>query len=538
MSKIKTYAPGDIAEGNFKKRLSPIINSTLTTSEKNNIIMVMEQFNTIYPKFYTQDDINRFQNSTIQITAVEKVGSTKSSEFKTKKNDIRIDTNFTLSSGKKFSIGISFKKGTAQTVQSWSSIETWEYIFQVTKTKKHYLQNILKVLLKLTKNHAENTNNLFIGSTFHLSPLDNTYEKKYNDSNKIDRKLKKKILSEHSHQQSGDIDNTIHFQNLIDSIEEEKKLQYELNKYMNKILEKNELLFHTILFGDPKEQCLLYYSERDKIKNFHHLSDLFDDIGKELFICGTKNHIHSAIRKLTNKINVSERYVYPCSTSSNNSNQYLVVWNNDIHKKNYSISDNKNLLENAEPRKSFLTYYDFKKKYSEYPHYPEYLNFNKLQSFYKKNFNIKFKNIAIPSKDHKDLENDFYEVLHDDSISLREKIDHLIIGFSMRYFHLLKIIFTDEEYRKCIYQIDEFHYRYVKTNLNPTQSNLNTVIKFLRRILQIKYEKDIGDQNTNVGKTLVPKKRKKSDSDEINFSEIFEPLTEPLHKKKKLNKVE
>ena len=518
MSNIKTSAPGDKAEGSFKNRLLPLIHTILTSSEKNNIIMVMEQFNTIYPNYYKKEDIERFHHSTIKIIDVKKVGSTKSSEFKTKKNDIRIDTDFILSNHKKFSIGISFKKGTAQTVQSWSSIDTWEYIFQVTKTRKHYLKNILKVLLKLTKIQAENTENLFIGSTIHLSPLDITYEEKYKKNKKIIKKITKTILNP---QKKEETDNTEHFQNFIETIEDEKELQYELNKYMNKILEKNELLFHTILFGDPNEQCLLYYSEKkNEIKNFHRLSDLFNDLGNELFICGTVNHRYSALKKLKNRINVSERYVYPCSTSSNNSNQYLVLWNNDIHQHDYIIRNNNDILEHADPRRKFITYFQFREKYQDCP---EYLNFTNLQKFFKKKFNIQFRNIAKPSKDHIDLEKDFYDIINNDSFSTKQKIDHIIIAFSMKYYDLLRTILSEEDYIKCMDQIDEFYYRYVISNTTPTESNLTTVIKFLRRILQMKHEKESGEENTRIGRTLKPIKRKKSDIDD-DISEFFEPI--------------
>ena len=514
---MKTSAPGDKAEGNFKNRLVKIVGTILTSTEKNSIITLMEQFNTIYPNFYKKEDIERFHNETIKIIDVKKVGSTKSSEFKTKKNDIRIDTDFILSNQKKFSIGISFKKGTAQTVQSWSSIETWEYIFQVTKTKKHYLKNVLNVLLKLTKIHAENTENLFIGSTIHLSPLDTTYEEKYKKNKDTTKKLKKIIQESQKREET---DNTEYFQNFIETIEEEKELQYQLNKYMNKILEKNELLFHTILFGDPNEQCLLYYAEKkNEIKNFHRISDLFNDLGNELFICGTKSHRYSVLKKLKNRINVSERYVYPCSTSSNNSNQYLVVWNNDIEKKDYIIRNNHDLLEHAEPRKPFLTYSQFKKKYHDSP---KYLNFTNLQKFFKNKFNIQFRNIAKPSKDHIDLDKEFYDIIKNDYFSIKQKIDHIIISFSMKYYDILRTILSEEDYNKCVEQIDEFFYRYVVSNITPTESNLVTVVKFLRRILQMKYEKELGEENTRVGRTLKPIKRKKDDMDEI--SQIFEPV--------------
>ena len=72
MSKRK--APGIEAEEKFEKKLKNLVGTTLSETEKIQIIQLMQEFNTIHPKFFQNRDMDDFLNSEIKIIKVQKVG--------------------------------------------------------------------------------------------------------------------------------------------------------------------------------------------------------------------------------------------------------------------------------------------------------------------------------------------------------------------------------------------------------------------------------------------------------------------------------
>ena len=366
MSKRKS--PGIEAKEKFEKKLKNLVGTTLSETEKIQIIQLMQEFNTIHPKFFQNRDMDEFLNSEIKIIKVQKVGASKTAI--TNKNDHEIIFDYILSNGKNFTIGISYKDGQAQTVQSWSSNETWETIFK--KVQKKYIENICRLVVQLSNIQArEVTDKYFIGSTIHLKPLDNPIHKK-------EEKRHKEIIQEFREniRNSYPTESTDYIDNVIENIQEKKKLENQLDKYVNKILKINPELLHYIIFGDKKESCLFYYRKL-KDRDFHSISDLFEEKGKQLFLCGLGKY--SAVKKLTDCIRVSVRYPYPQTSVTNQQMQYLVIWNANKGLHNIDIFNNQQILADGK----FVPYYEFKRKH---PDYGEFTTVNKVTK--RENYNF------------------------------------------------------------------------------------------------------------------------------------------------------
>jgi hypothetical protein len=483
-------ARGDVAEENFNLALQGITKKPFTQSEKTIFITTLKEFNKVYPNHFTNALITAIKNKNdFGITKVEKVGSTKSE--KTKKNDILLTTNLKDPNTKKdFKFGISYKFGDAQTVQSWSTINTWRDIF-----RENQLKNITTILKKITTLHADAEQDYSVGSTIHLQPLKTHYSMLYKNNKQIIRHIKRQF-------RGGNIESSENFQDsesyvnfMTDNLDQQEDLNYELNKYVNNVLKNYPQIFHYILFGDKNENCIFYYNEREgDDTSFKNIGEMFERLGTNLFIAGGTDTVESALAYLVDKINVVPRYVFPTRSASNKSNEYLVVWNSGKNKRNLDISVNRDLLTNG----SFVSFRDFLqiKNYQQ-----PYLNFTKLKTFYKNNFNINFKGLATSSKKFPVLPECFEDIISSD---LPKNLIVLKCTSMFDFFFKIKLfnILSEEDFRKYEITIEEMRKRY------KTDSQLNNMERFLRCCLQIIAESRVGTVTTTLRYTLNASKGK------------------------------
>ena len=518
----KRKAPGIEAEEKFEKKLQNVVGSILTENEKLQIIELMKEFNTVHHDFFKNRDINGFLHSDIKIIKVQKVGANKTAI--TNKNDHEIIFDYKLSNGKNFTIGISYKDGQAQTIQSWSSNETWETIFK--KIPKHYIENICRVVVELSNIQAREVNDkYFIGSTIHLKPLEHPFH------SKIKPGVEEKMIQEYREKCRTiyPTEDTVYIDSVLKNIQEKKKLEYQLDKYVNKLLKINPNLLHYIIFGDKEESCLLYYRKVEE-RDFHSISDLFKEKGKQLFICGKGRN--SAVRKLTDCISVSVRYPYPETSVTNQRMQYLVIWNLNPGVHNIDIYNSQQILVNGK----YIPYYEFKKKHKDYHQYTklhkntkkEIFNFIQLKDFYQKKYNIRFVHAKRGSKvELPELPSSFTYLDEATDLKIKEQIEFLIISFMFEYNEKIIDLFNDTDL--------EFYFKKMKNMKNnyktPTQKK--KLLEFFRTILKKidlleKGELDI----TKMGRMVSPGKGNKEEDDDI--IRYFLTGDENVRKKRKL----
>lgn len=515
---VKLSAPGDKAEEKFCAKLQPMVGKTLTDNEKKILIFTMKKFNEMNKNYFSESDIERIKNSTISITEIIKVGSKKSSNIKTKKNDIKIITDFKLNNNKYFFFGISYKYRQARTIQSWSNINTWETIFNKEHTPKHYIENLLKILTKITENQARNSDYYFLGSTIHLKPLDKHYKEYFNDMEEYENeilKMKNKWSARYP------TEHTKYIDRISNRIRDDKKLKYQLNKYFNKILRNEPHMFHYILFGEEEEQCLFYYRENTNI-SFSTLQDLFDQIGEQLFISGPPNNQYAALIKLRDKIEVVPNYVYPSISASNNSVQYLVIWNNERGSSNRKFYTSQELFVNG----NFIPYYEFRRKR---PSPPEMLNFTKLKKYYNDEFSIKFGNVRMNSKNFPNLPNDISTIFSSTNFSVREKVEFSIQQFMLLFNMDLFNIMTESEWNSYINDISRMYKDYKE------EGQLKFLIKLFRVCLQILKERNDNNLENNTTYRNRFKSKVHHPILDINYSTIFQTSPEKINRKRVRN---
>jgi transcriptional regulator of heat shock response len=254
-----------------------------------------------------------------------------------------------------FSFGISYKDGEAQTIQSWSSIDTWRRIFSNQESNsssnnscESILAEVTRLLVEITTKHSEiKTDYYSIGSTIHLQPLN----KEINILPSLDETIKEN-LNEIEKKEVRELKNNIRSEN---------EAEMDLTRYINNILIENNSIFHYILFGIKTENCLFYYKDLkinyNERKKFRTIRDLFEDLGGRLYYAGDIYSDFSALKLLRNKIKVVPRYVYATRTPENKKIEFLVAWkpNNQTISKGCYIEKNEDLLANG----SFLPFHRF-----------------------------------------------------------------------------------------------------------------------------------------------------------------------------------
>lgn len=466
-------APGGKAEKNFCDRLQPIINKPLTPQEKNILLDAINNFNNIYPNYFTQKLRNDIRNKAdFKITKIEQVGATKSTE--TKKNDILMTTNVKFGNND-FSFGISYKDGEAQTIQSWSSIDTWRRIFSNQESNSSsgnsgdsILADVTSLLVEITTKHSERETDYYsIGSTIHLQPLnkeinilpslDNEITDNLNDMEKKEvLKLKKNISSEN---------------------ESERRL----TKYLNNVLIENNSIFHYILFGTKTENCLFYYKDLkinyNERKNFETIRDLFEDLGSRLYYAGNIHSEFSALKLLRNKIKVVPRYVYATRTPENKKIEFLVAWkpkNSTISKGGCLIQKNKDLLPNG----SFHSFHDFESyRLSK-------LNYENLRNYFQSQHIILANEQRIQSRNFINLPKYITDKIS--GIPIQESIRTLKILFDCIYLPSLFYILPKNKFLNYMRTTYRWLNEYTKEN------QLKKAKKYLQCNMQmiINYDKD------------------------------------------------
>lgn len=502
---VSSLPPGEKAEENFCRKLQPIIGKPLTEDEKKILLLVMKRFNKIHTDYFSENDMKRMLSSDIIITEITKVGSKKSSNIKTKKNDIKITTNFRLENHKYLFFGISYKFGQARTIQSWSNIDTWETIFQKEKTPKHYIENVLKILTKITENHARNSEFYFLGSTLHLKPLEKSYKEYFKDNEEYDYEI---LRMRNQWSTKYPTEHTKYINRISNRIQDDKKLKYQLNKYFNKILKKDPSILHYLLFGEKEEQCLFYYRENIDTP-FQTLQDFFNEMKEQLFIAGPPIDENSVLKKLTDKIEVVPNYVYPTLSASNNYTQYLVIWNNEKNSSHRTYYLSKELFENGD----YIPYYEFRRKK---PSPPEILNFIRLKKYYNDEFSIKFGNIRMDSKKFPELPKDISDILDSSVFSIREKVEFSIENFMLLFNMDLLNVMEQVEWENYMNDISKMYTDYNK------EGQLKFLVKLFRNCLQILKERN--DFNIENNTTFKHRFKKKSSTTilDIDYSKIFE----------------
>lgn len=516
---VRISAPGDKMEETFCEKLQPIIGKSLTESEKKILIFIMKQYNKIHPNYFKEQDFYKLLESDVYITEITKVGSIKSSNLKTKKNDIKIVTNFKLENHKYLFFGISYKYRQARTIQSWSNIDTWERIFQKEKTPKHYIENLLKILIKITENHAKNSEYYFLGSTIHLKPLEKSYKEYFKEIEEYEDeilKMKEEWTTRYP------TEHTKYIDRISNRIREDKKLKYQLNKYFNKILKKEPSMLHYLLFGDKEEQCLFYYRE-NKESSFLTLKDFFNEMGDQLFIAGASDNNYSALKKLTDKVEVVPNFVYPSLSASNNSVQYLVIWNNERGSHNRKFYISRELFENGD----YIPYYDFRRKK---PSPPEILNFTRLKKYYSTEFSITFGNERMSSKKFPELPNDISTILTSTNFSIREKVEFSIQQFMLLFNIDLLSVMTASEWNSYINDINKMYSDYNK------EGQIKFLVKLFRTCLQILKERNENNMEKNTTYRSRFKTKGPSNILDIDYSTIFQ--NSPVRTFRKRTKME
>lgn len=471
--------PGEKAERDFSERLQKLTRKDyfLTDIEKRKLIQVMKNFNLIYPGHFPEYLMEEIKNkSDFKIVKIEKVGSTK--DGPTKKNDILLTTNLPYRKGF-FSFGISYKNGESQTIQSWSSIQTWKTIFSKGRKVSEYtiLSNITHLLSEITEEHAKRTDYYSIGSTIHLQPMNQQISYLTSDYlGNIERTLSKNKAIDEILNSEHRIGNE--FKNAITS---EKKKQMELVTYINKILVENETIFHYILFGDKNENCIFYYKDLnipfEDRKIFSTMSDFFEDYGDRLFYAGNLDGEYSALKFLKNKINVTIRYVYTTRTTENKGCEFLVAWKNNRDSSGCDIFTNSDLLQYGK----FVSFLQFTGNYQILK-----LNYNSLKKFYDTKFNIKFKNEnRTNSRKFTELPN-YIQTQIERRKTIPKKIKTLKFLFERVYLPTLFYILPKNKFCNYLKTTNEWLKNY------HTESQFNKAKKYVRCNIQLilSYEED------------------------------------------------
>lgn len=465
-----TTPPGGRAEKDFCDRLQPIVNKPFTLEEKNILIHAINDFNKIYPNHFTQklkgDILNK---EDFKITKIEQVGATKSTE--TKKNDILMTTNVKFGNND-FSFGISYKDGEAQTIQSWSSIDTWRRIFSNqqsnTSSGASILAEVTRLLAIITTKHAEvKTDYYSIGSTIHLQPLN----KEINILPSLDNEIKNNLSDDEKKE-------VLELKNNISS---ENEAERRLTEYLNNILVQKNSIFHYILFGTKTENCLFYYKDLkinyNERKRFRNIRDLFADLGNRLYYAGDITSNFSALKLLRNKIKVVPRYVYATRTPENKKIEFLVAWkpkNSIISNGGCYIQKNADLLLNG----SFVPFDRFES------YNLSKLNYENLRNYFKPRRIILANEQTIQSKNFINLPEYITEKISGDRIE--ESIRTLKILFDGIYLPSLFYILPKNKFLNYM----RTTYRWL--NEYNSENQLKKAKKYLQCNLQmiINYDND------------------------------------------------
>ena len=200
-------------------------------------------------------------------------------------------------------IGVSYKKDTYRTVQSWSKISVWEDIFGKD------LDKILGEILKKTNEKADyykgNDDKLFLGSTINIGVIPDTNSKLGTDSIKLDS-----------------------------------------------IIKINNTMMQRILFGsgDDDSSCnLMYIGTTLGYKTF---TEFLND-PQLLSTC-------QSISSLKPKLKIDVRYSFMNTSSSNNGQKLLVHWvSNGIPPKGTPLTSPTDILNYG----TFMTYKNTKPYY-------------------------------------------------------------------------------------------------------------------------------------------------------------------------------
>lgn len=515
MEKKTPKNPGGIHEYNFCKRLQPLKQKPLSIPEKYFIILILDEMNKIYPNFFPKSDFQKILDFPLQFTKISHCGGIG------QKADIMLSTNYKFKNDKPLEIGISYKYKKAPTIQSWTSNESWENIFRKTREKKQILKNITDFLLEISNLKAQDQSSpLFIGSTILVTPNEEDFFEKTKDKSEIDKIIKKYIPNEKT-------ENTSYVQFIVKNLKLKNILQYQLNKYFNKILEKNPQILHYFLFGEPEGNCFLYYRDNGlDTSDFSSFSQFINHLGDQLFFCGiseslgliqklknisdmsnneiifhflsssrgkNNKYILTAIDKLKNRITITPRFIYPETSRSQQRMDCLVVWDNQ-HSRDIMIASPRDLQIYGK----YTPYYEFRKKN---PTPPKILSFFNLEKYYKSSFNISFISVL----------NDFslpplyMEMIEKPDYDYHSKIDFLIITFTYEFNDRLYKVLTPEEWEKYTEEIHErFNYRKKEENKKPIFAKL---LKFLTSMYKILQEREgILQSRTPFPRTLKPTK--------------------------------
>ncbi len=202
-------------------------------------------------------------------------------------------------------MGVSYKKDTYRTVQSWSKNSVWEDIFG--KDLDKILDEILKKTNQKAVLYKGNKDKLFLGSTINIGVIPDVNSKLGTDSIKLDSII--------------NIDNT---------------------------------MMKKILFGsdDDDSSCnLMYVGTTLKYKTF---TEFLND--------SQLSSTCQSIASLKPKLKVDVRYPFMNTSSSNNGQKLLVHWvTNGIPAKGTPLSSPTDTLNNG----TFMTYKNTKPYYGE-----------------------------------------------------------------------------------------------------------------------------------------------------------------------------
>ena len=395
---VKKSNPGELAEIKFVDGFKHFIGKKLNSKSKEFLNKISRPMNQIDP------------DSTVILKTVEATGS--KSKGQNRKSDCTLGFDIQSSSRRKrLQIGISYKKNENRTIQSWSRNSFWKSLFGEVLFHK-----ILEKMLEIVLLRAENENlkhtkdELFLSSSMNISTIGKRRKeqnqhmyhyftldidpskdyskqqliKKYKQilfKNHPDRSKKpnyniEKIMKSYKYLKQN-LKRTQPLHSTLKNTERMKKLQNELNLYLNESLNEKSIL--KLALGND---CQLYY-HNDKME-YTNINDFFESEHLSNNIHGDKRYI---VHKIKNKFLLDIRYIFVNKTSSNNSMTVQILWVPKRNVKNVSIETTEDCLQHGD----YVPYNHVRNSMKN--DLGENIKTTDLLKYYKQKFNITFPSI-------------------------------------------------------------------------------------------------------------------------------------------------